>query len=68
VADSLRESVGAAFSPKGWESSAQGTVLGTGPRHRFLTTSPKGWESLSQPFGLESRNRMAFATQGGALG
>jgi len=49
---------------KGWESSAQGTALGTRPSAPSL----KGWESarLSQPVRL--RVAAMPRSQGGALG
>jgi hypothetical protein len=40
------------FSPKGWESSAQGTALGERDRDP-MSSSPEGWERLSQPSGLQ---------------
>jgi len=56
-----------AFSPKGWESSAQGTALGMRPTQPDKS-SPKGWERLSQPFGLEPMVGGPTPAQSVALG
>jgi hypothetical protein len=57
-AELITQRWGSAFSPKGWEFSAQGTALGT-EAHPLI--SPKGWDKLiarlSQPFGLTTEPR-----------